>query len=98
MQQVSIKTQVVRYLTAVLLLVVIVGGLAVAWPTYRNSQMLKAQSADLDVQIAAKQAEIADLKDRQRRFRTDPDFVESIARQNRRVYPGELVFVFDGKK
>jgi hypothetical protein len=34
------------------------------------------------------------LVENQRRFRTDADFVESIARQNRRVFPGELVFVF----
>ena len=29
------------------------------------------------------------------RFRTDSEFVENIARQNRRVFPGELVFKFE---
>lgn len=91
------KTKVVRLVTAFLLLAVLVGGLAFAWPTYCRSRSLKTEIADLEKQIAAKQAEIADLKDRQRRFRNDPDFVENIARQNRRVYPGELVFVFDEK-
>jgi cell division protein FtsB len=40
-----------------------------------------------------KQQEIADLKRRQQRFREDPEFVERIARQNRRVRPGEIIFV-----
>ena len=31
----------------------------------------------------------------QRRFKTDADFVERIARQNHRVFPGDLVFIFD---
>ena len=42
--------------------------------------------------------EIAKLLDNQRRFRTDPDFVEHIARQNHRVFPGELVFMFNEGK
>ena len=41
------------------------------------------------------QQEIAQLRDYQRRFRTDKDFVETIARQNHRVFPGELVFLFE---
>jgi len=98
MEQDSTKTKVVRFITVLLLVAVVVGGLALAWPTYRRGRLLKDQSADLDAQIAAKKAEIAELKDKQRRFKTDPDFVESVARQNRRVYPGELVFVFSEKK
>lgn len=45
--------------------------------------------------IEDKQREIALIKAKQRRFNTDREFVESLARQNRRVFPGELVFVFD---
>ena len=47
--------------------------------------------------IEQKRRDIAALIENQRRFRTDPDFVEHIARQNRRVFPGELVFVFKEK-
>jgi cell division protein FtsB len=50
---------------------------------------------ELRAQIEAKQRQIAKLSENQRRFRSDPDFVESIARQNRRVFPGELVFIFE---
>jgi cell division protein FtsB len=60
-----------------------------------RSQSLKERNAELARQIDEKRREIADLLDRQRRFKTDRDFVETIARRNKRVYPGELVFVFE---
>ena len=47
------------------------------------------------MRIEEKKREIAKLIDYQKRFKTDPDLVERIARQNGRVYPGELVFIFD---
>jgi ABC-type amino acid transport substrate-binding protein len=46
-------------------------------------------------QIEEKKAEIAAIREKQRRFNSDREFVEALARQNRRVYPGELVFIFD---
>lgn len=83
-----------RYFTAALLVVIVVGGLVMVYPSYLRSQDLKAQNAELQAKIDGKKREIAQLVENQRRFRTDADFVESIARQNRRVFPGELVFVF----
>ena len=45
--------------------------------------------------VEEKKAEIAELKEHQRRFSTDRGFVEKLARRNRRVYPGELGFIFE---
>ena len=45
--------------------------------------------------IEEKKREIAKLIENQNRFRSDRDFVEQIARRNGRVFPGELVFVFE---
>ena len=84
-----------RWFTISMLLVIVVVGLVTAYPQYRNSRSLKQREADLQAQIEAKQKEIAKLIENQRRFSSDADFVESIARQNRRVFPGELVFVFE---
>lgn len=75
--------------------VIILGGAAVAYPTWRQSIELKNQERDINTRIEEKKQEIAHLIENQRRFRTDPDFVESIARRNRRVFPGELVFIFE---
>jgi cell division protein FtsB len=88
------KDKIVKWSTLILVAIVFVGGLLVTWPNYRRGQSLKEQEAELMERIEGKRREIAKLIDNQRRFRTDPDFVEHIARQNRRVFPGELVFVF----
>ena len=83
-----------HFFTITLLAMIVIGGLVMVYPTYRRGQALKAQNAELQAKIDGKKREISPLTENQRRFRTDADFVESIARQNRRVFPGELVFVF----
>ena len=90
-----LKDKVARFLTIALLLLIAVGGLVMMYPNYRRSESLKRQNAELQERIDAKKREIARLMDCQRRFRTDADFVEAIARQNHRVFPGELVFIFE---
>lgn len=77
------------------LALIILGGLAIAYPTWRRSKVLRVQEAQLKVEIEEKRREIERFVENQRRFKTDRDFVETIARRNRRVFPGELVFVFD---
>lgn len=84
-----------RYLAYTLIAAIFVGGLCFAYPTFVRTRELKREDAKLAERIEAKRREIAKLTDFQRRFRTDPDFVEKIARENKRVYPGELVFVFE---
>jgi len=91
----SLKDKVVKYLTYAVLLLIVAGGLVMMYPNYRRSQSLKRQNAELQARIDAKKREIAELLECQRRFRTDADFVEAIARQNNRVFPGELVFIFE---
>jgi len=92
------KDQILKWIMMLLVVAIFVGGLLAAWPTYLRSRRLQQQDADLDRRIEEKRAEIDKLSEYQRRFHTDRDFVEAIARQNRRVFPGELVFVFDEKE
>ena len=80
------------------MVVIVVVGLLFLWPTYTRGQSLRRQAAELDAKIAAKQREIDRLVDNRRRFRSDRDFVEHIARQNGRVFPGELVFIYEDAK
>ena len=89
------KDKVAKVLTITLLAVIGVGGAFSVWPTYVRGRDLKLRDAELSQRIEEKKREIARLIDRQKRFSTDRDFVETIARQNRRVYPGEFVFIFD---
>ena len=89
------KERIFHYFTLVILAVIVIGGLSVAYPQWRQRESLKRQDTELRRQIEAKNREISQLKKNQRRFQTDPDFVEAIARKNRRVFPGELVFIFE---
>ena len=91
----SLKDKVVRYLTYLVLLLIAVGGVMMMYPDYRRSESLKRQNAELQEQIDSRKREIDRLVENQRRFKTDADFVEKIARQNHRVLPGELIFIFD---
>ena len=91
----SLKEKVLRWLTACVLLLIVIGGLVMMYPNYRRAQSLKRENAELQETIDRKKQEIATLLENQRRFRTDRDFIEMIARQNRRVFPGELIFTFE---
>ena len=90
----SLKDKAIKYLTYFVLVLIVVVGVAMMYPDYRRSESLKRQNAGLQAQIDSRKKEIAKLMENQRRFRTDADFVEKIARQNHRVFPGELVFIF----
>ena len=91
----DLKEKVLKTLTGCILLLIVIGGLVMMYPNYRRAESLKRQNAELQQTIDRKKKDIAELVEHQRRFRTDPDFVELIARQNRRVFPGELVFTFE---
>lgn len=74
---------------------VVIAGAMTVWPKLSRVRGLERQRQQVLDEIEAKNREIAQLRENQRRFRTDPDFVETIARQSHRVYPGEVVFVFE---
>ena len=91
----SFKEKFIKGLVLVIVGLIIAGGTISAWPRILRWQSLKKQNAELTLRIEDKKREIAKLVENQRRFRTDSDFVETIARQNHRVFPGELVFIFE---
>ncbi|MCQ2368434.1 MAG: septum formation initiator family protein [Kiritimatiellae bacterium] len=90
----TLKEKWIQYITAVFAVCVVLFAAFVTYPKFLRLKELKARNDDLSLQVEEKKREIAVLKDYQQRFRSDPDFVEKIARQNGRVFPGELVFMF----
>ncbi len=87
-----------KFFVALIAVVVVAGSLFFAWPEFLRHRALSRQDAALTRQIEEKKREIARLRDFQARFKSDSEFVEMIARQNRRVFPGELVFIFEGEE
>lgn len=90
----ELKQQWLMCITTFFVLCVGVFLALVTYPKYQRGCELKKRTSELQEVIEKKKRDIAELKDFQQRFRADPEFVEKIARQNHRVYPGELVFVF----
>lgn len=87
---------ILKRTTAITIIVfVVAGGLLTLPPKIAQMRRLEHQRDELFRKIEHKHSEIKLLKDKQQRFKADPEFVEYIARQNKRVRPGELVFVFD---
>ena len=74
---------------------IVAATVVIAYPKYRHARDLMMEKERIMRRIDEKRAEIAEIKTKQNRFNTDREFVETLARQNRRVFPGELVFVFD---
>lgn len=91
----KLKDKWLQYVTVVFVSIVVAFFVFVTYPKFQRLSELKARASELDRKIEDEKSDINRLKDYQQRFRTDPAFVEKIARQNHRVYPGELVFVFE---
>lgn len=66
-------------------------------PKLQDMRSLEAQRNEIKRKIDYKEKEIETLKLRQQRFSTDPEFVELIARQNKRIRANELIFVTEPK-
>ena len=89
------KSTYVNYFSGALVIMVLGFGGVCLVPKYREQVSLRGQVAERERKIAECERRISEIAEMQRRFSCDSEFVESIARQNRRVYPGEIVFVFD---
>jgi len=74
---------------------IIVVAAVLSWPKYRQARALAYEREQVRLRIEGKKREIAQVREKQRRFQSDREFVESLARDNHRVFPGELVFVFE---
>jgi len=74
---------------------IVVTGVAFTYPRHRQASGLMEEKERISRRIDERIRAIAEVKAKQRRFASDREFVETLARQNHRVFPGELVFVFD---
>jgi len=75
--------------------VIVVTGVWMSIPKWRKAHDLNAERERIMQKITVRQAEIDAMRENQRRFKTDREFVEMLARKNHRLFPGEVVFVFD---
>ena len=86
-----------RIAIAASIVLVLVVAKNVFLPKYHQMCGLENKCHSLRGGVEAKQREIHQIRENQGRLLSDPEFVARIAHQNRRVFPNELVFVFDDK-
>lgn len=82
----------------VLILAIFFFGAIAILPQIKQASSLDDQLRELQGKMENTEREIARIQNDQRRFRDDPRFLEALARERQRVYPGELVFIFDDSK
>jgi len=88
------REKVFKSCAFLIVITILIGGWFMIRHPLQRRAGLEARDKELAESIETKRQEIAKLLENQRRFKTDADFIETIARQNRRVFPGELIFIF----
>ena len=74
---------------------IVVTGVVLTYPKYTRARDLENELMSVKMRTEEKSREISVLRENRNRFSKDREFVEALARENRRVSPGEIVFVFD---
>lgn len=74
------------------------GGVVVFRPLLAERGSLERTRDEYLRDNEAMAAQVADLKQKQALFASDPDFVEQVGRSSNRVRPNELIFVFPRPK
>jgi hypothetical protein len=77
------------------ILVLVAGAFQIFVPKYRTMRGFENRCNSLRGRVESKQDEIHQIRENQGRLHRDSDFVARIAHMNRRVFPNELMFVFD---
>ncbi len=90
-------TVLLRVAVSASIMLLLAGALTVFVPKYGTMCGLDHRCRSLRGRVEAKQREIHQIRENQGRLHTDPEFVARIAHINRRVFPNELLFVFDDR-
>ena len=89
------SSKIITVVSYALMLCIIIVACIVIGPIYSRIKQLERKEMEMCESIREKNKEIAKISEYQQRFRSDRDFVEMIVRRNRRVLPGELIFIFE---
>ncbi len=73
----------------------VVGATLFFLPKYKELRDRETRCKSLQAAIEFRQKEIKDIRLRQQRLQSDPSFVERVARENRRIRPNEIVFLYE---
>ena len=83
-----------RFAWSLLAVLVVIGLGLVFAPRLREISRLQAQKEAIEAENAQLKAALHDIREHQRRFTSEPSYVERTAREIGMVRPGETVYVF----
>jgi len=83
-----------RFAWIVVIVCCVIAVICALVPSAHTNQDLQARKRLLEENNARLESRIRQLDDKQQRFRTDPEFVERIAREQGMAKPGETIFRF----
>jgi hypothetical protein len=90
----SVGKTVVNIVYTLVLGIILVTGFIVLVPRFQNYRKLSGKRSEWERINRALQQDLSHTQRMQRRFVDDPEFVERVARENKRVRPGEITFIF----
>lgn len=83
-----------RFAWIVVIVCCVIAIICVFVPRAHNYQDLQRRKRGLEEDNSRLEARIRDLNEKQQRFRSDPEFVERLAREKGMAKPGETIFRF----
>ncbi len=90
----SVGTKILTSVALVVVALTAVCAVCFNGPQYRAYKEAMDHRARLQAENNAKNMELAELRRDQERFVSDDEFVVQVARQNRKLFPGEILFTF----
>lgn len=90
----SVGTKILTSVALVVVALTTICAVRFNGPQYRAYKESMAYRARLQAENAARNMELSELRRDQERFQSDEEFVVKVARQNRKLFPGEILFTF----
>ena len=79
----------------VLLVLISIAGMAILFlPKFRNIRELQRQKSALEIENQNIEQQTKQLRLKREKIKTDPEFIERVARESGRVKPNEVIFKF----
>lgn len=90
--------QIYKWAIRLLIILTITGMVFLFLPKFRNIRELQRRKSTLETENKNIEHQTKELRLMREKFKTDPDFIERVARDSGRVKPDEIIFKFSDSK
>ena len=87
-------TKFYKWAIGLLVLLAMIGLFKLFSPKIRNIRELQRQKSALETENTNIEQQTKQLRLKREKFKTDPEFIERVARESGRVKPNEVIFKF----